>query len=424
MDNRRSPRTVSLAALIGLLLTLAACTPPQPAAATATPPLAPTHTPQPPNLDPTATALPTQSGARFPDPAGYEWLAVTDGLDQPVDIQNAADGSGRLFLVEKTGRIRILQGGVLLPEPFLDISERVGDQGLEQGLLGLAFHPGYESNGLFFVNYTDRLGNTVIARFQVLAGESNRADPGSETQLLYIEQPYSNHNGGGLAFGPDGYLYIGLGDGGAAGDPHENARDPFSLLGKMLRIDVDHGSLYAIPPENPFAAAAGTGHPEIWRSGLRNPWRFAFDPANGDLYIGDVGQDQWEEVNYLAVNDDSGLLDFGWDRFEGSHPYENPPPAGGTILPVAEYAHRDGRCSVTGGLVYRGQALAEWSGAYFFADYCTGEVFGLLRTAEYAWEMIPLFATGFQVSTFGADEVGELHLADFRSGVVYRLSRR
>jgi glucose/arabinose dehydrogenase len=426
-NNPPRSRTLSLLPFIGLalLLGVSACAPQPTAAPTVTLPAPVTATssaPPPETASPQPSSTPTVSPYRsgFPDPGGYTWSPVASGFDQPVDIQNAGDGSGRLFVVEKPGRIRILANWLTLPDPFLDLRGRVGAVGLEQGLLGLAFHPNFEQNGYFYVNYTDLNGNTVIARFQVSADDPNRADRQSELILLRVNQPFANHNGGGLAFGPDGYLYIGLGDGGAAGDPAGNARNPQTLLGKMMRIDVDGGQPYAIPASNPFAG--GGGLPEIWAIGLRNPWRFSFDARTGDLYIADVGQNEWEEVNVVPTAP-QGLLNFGWDAFEGLHPYEQPLPEGPTIQPVAEYSHAEG-CSVTGGYVYRGVELPEWEGVYFFGDYCNGGVFGLIRTGADSWDWQRLFETGAQVSTFGADEAGELYLADFASGLILRLMRR
>ncbi|MGQ9834224.1 MAG: PQQ-dependent sugar dehydrogenase [Candidatus Villigracilaceae bacterium] len=230
------------------------------------------------------------------------------GLRQTVDIQSAGDSSGRLFPASRSGRIRILKDGLLLERPLLDISARLLTNGAEQGLLGLAFHPRFAENGYFYVNYTDRDGNTVIARFRA-AGD--QADPADEMRLLYVKQPYANHNGGGLAFGPEGYLYVGLGDGGSAGDPLNNAQSLNAFLGKLLRLDVDASdSPYAIPADNPFAA--GNDLPEIWAYGLRNPWRFAFDRLTGDLYIGDVGQNAYEEIDFLSSGEGSGI-NFGWN---------------------------------------------------------------------------------------------------------------
>jgi glucose/arabinose dehydrogenase len=413
-NNPARSRTRLLPAAFGLILGLGlfACTggsvtplvsATQPPATTLSP-LPPTETPAP-----KPSAIPTLSPYRsdFPDPAPYAWVPVLSGLEQPVDIQNAGDGSGRLFVVEKPGRIRVIVNGLALADSFLDLRERVGGTGLEQGLLGLAFHPNYAGNGYFFVNYTDRNGDTVISRFQVSADDPNRADPQSELVLLRVNQSYPNHNGGGLAFGPDGYLYIGLGDGGAAGDPEGNAQNLSTYLGKMLRLDVD----------------APEARPEIWASGLRNPWRFSFDPLTGDLYIADVGQNAWEEINFVPAGT-AGGLNFGWDFFEGLHPYEGQPPDGIPFTdPVAEYSHNEG-CSITGGYVYRGAELPEWQGVYFYSDYCTGNVSGLIRTDAETWQSAILFSIGSSVSTFGVDETGELYLADFGSGSILRLVRR
>jgi glucose/arabinose dehydrogenase len=389
----------TLGVAVGLILILGACSPSAPLPALPSPTLLPMTTlaAATPNITPTASAaspLPEVPSYRagFPDPAGYVWQPVVSGLRGAVDVQNASDGSGRLFVVEKAGRIRVVQDGALLPDPFLAITGRVGSSGTEQGLLGLAFHPNHSQNGYFYVNYTDVSGNTVIARFQVSADDPNRADPGSEDVLLRVDQPFANHNGGCLAFGPDGYLYIGLGD--------------------------------AIPPDNPYAA--GGGLPEIWAIGLRNPWRLSFDRLTGDLYIADVGQNSWEEVDYVSAVTTSGgpqsLLNFGWNVLEATHPFQGPLPAGPLTGPVTEYGHTGNRCSVTGGYVYRGAALQDWAGVYLFADYCTGEVFGLIHTGQDAWATQLLFSTGVNLTTFGQDEAGELYLIDYGDGILLQLA--
>jgi len=358
-----------------------------------------------------STALP--NAQTLPDPAAYQWKLVTQGLEKPVGLVHAGDGSGRLFVIEQRGAIRIIQNGELLPTPFLDIRDRVGSEGGEQGLLGLAFHPNYVQNGYFFVNYTDRRGDTVVARYRVSA-DPNLADPASEQVVLTLAQPYGNHNGGHLLFGPDSYLYIGTGDGGLFGDPHGNAQNLDSLLGKMLRLDVDELP-YRIPPDNPFGD-------EIWAYGLRNPWRYSFDRLTGDLYLADVGQNQWEEIDFLEAGAPAGV-NFGWDFWEGSHPYEGTPPEGFPMnFPVAEYDHSQG-CSVTGGVVYRG-ALPDWQGVYLYGDYCSGRIWGLLRTAEGEWLNEPLFESGFNIATFGEDENGEVYLTHHGEGSVYRLTAR
>jgi glucose/arabinose dehydrogenase len=373
-----------------------------------------------PTLEP---ALPEETrvpGAQsLPNPENYIWREIPGWLEQPTDITSPGDGSGRVFALERAGRIRIIQNGELLTTPFLDIVNIVGSNASERGLLGLAFHPNYPENGFFYVNYTDRDGNTRIARFSVSTSDPNLADPSSRLELIRIEQPYGNHNGGSLAFGPDGYLYAGLGDGGSAGDPLDAGQSLNTLLGKLLRFDVDGGQPYAIPPDNPFAA--GGGEAEIWAYGLRNPWKIAFDRATGDLYIADVGQNQWEEVNFTPAGTPGGL-NYGWRFMEGSHDY-----SGGLydrsalILPVAEYT-RDGGCSVTGGHVYRGQALPEWQGVYLYGDFCSGNIWGLLRTEDGFINSL-LFRTNFRISTFGLDDDGEIYLGDY-GGTIYQLTER
>ena len=365
-------------------------------------PLPPTETetltPSPVPVTETATSPTT-----FPDPAAYQWQIVVEGLQRPLDLQ--ANGSGRLFVVEKAGRIRIIESDQLLETPFLDITDRVGSSGNEQGLLGLAFHPQYAENGRFFVNYTDVNGDTVVARFQV-SGDLNIADPNSEVMLLGIDQPFRNHNGGVLAFGPDGYLYAGLGDGGGAGDPQENAENTNVLLGKILRLDVDSADPYAIPADNPFGN-------EVWAYGLRNPWRFSFDRSTGDLYIGDVGQNQWEEIDFLPAGSPGGA-NFGWDHREGAHEYEGGGPEG-MIDPVAEYSHPEGGCSVTGGYIYRG-SMAEWNGIYLYGDYCSGMIWGLINT-DNTWQSQLLYDLDVTITSFGQDDSGEIYLVSDNGGI-------
>ena len=344
----------------------------------------------------------------FPDPNAYTWQQLNiPSLQRPVDLQ--VNGSGRLFVLEKVGRIRIIENDQLLETPFLDITDRVGSSPNEQGLLGLAFHPQYQENGRFFVNYTDPGGDTVLARFQV-SSDPNLADPNSEVQLLGIEQPFPNHKGGMMAFGPDGFLYAGLGDGGAAGDPFANAQNTEVLLGKILRLDVDSAEPYAIPSDNPFGN-------EIWAYGLRNPWRFSFDRATGDLYIGDVGQGEWEEIDFLAAGSPGGV-NFGWDHREGAHDYEGGGPAG-MVDPVAEYSHPEGGCSVTGGYVYRG-SMPEWNGIYLYGDYCTGMIWGLIQTNG-GWQNQLLFDMDVTITSFGQDENGEVYLVSDNGGI-FRLA--
>jgi glucose/arabinose dehydrogenase len=366
------------------------------------------------------TSPPSSGATSFPDPTSYKWTKVISGFVSPVDFQFVDDGTGRMFVVEQAGRIRIVQNGQLRDPAFLDITDRVGSGGNEQGLLGLAFHPDFEGIPYFYVNYTDKNGNTVIARFQA---EGDKADPGSEKDLLKIDQPFPNHNGGILTFGPnDGYLYLGLGDGGSQGDPNGNGQNTNVLLGKILRIDVDRGDPYSIPSDNPFAK--GGGRPEIWAYGLRNPWRFSFDRLTGDLYIADVGQDLWEEVD-VAFGNPPGL-NYGWNYYEGMHPYSGQAPGGiNFTFPVVEYSHAEGGCSVTGGYVYRG-AMPEWQGIYLYGDFCSGKIWGLIHspdpTSGKPWQSQVLFETKASITTFGEDLSGEIYFAD-RGGTIYRLEK-
>jgi glucose/arabinose dehydrogenase len=346
--------------------------------------------------------------------------AVAGGLEVPVAIAHAGDGRGRLFVVEKPGRIRLLRNGALVGTPFLDLTDRVGAGGNEQGLLGLAFHPRYAQNGLLYVNYTDRQGDTIIARF-ALSDDPDRADPASESVILTLDQPAANHNGGHLAFGPDGYLYVGTGDGGASGDRYGNGQNGATLLGAMLRLDVDGGQPYAIPPDNPFRGDPAV-RDEIWAIGLRNPWRYSFDRTTGDLYVADVGQNQYEEVNFQAASSPGGL-NYGWPIMEGLHcyPANESCQQAGLFLPVVEYDHSLG-CSVTGGYVYRGAAYPLLQGIYLYGDYCSGRIWGLARDAGGGWRTALLTTADVRLTSFGQDEAGELYLVDGASGVLYRLA--
>lgn len=346
--------------------------------------------------------------SQFPDATAYEWRLIASGLTRPVDLQSAYDGSGRLFIIEKYGVIRLFKDGLLLQEPFLNIDDRVNDRGNEMGLLGFAFHPNFEQNGYFYVNYTGEGGHTFISRFQA---SGDTADSNSETILLTVNQPYPNHNGGAVTFGPDGYLYLGLGDGGAGGDPLKNGQNTESLLGKILRIDVDQGDPYAIPADNPFGN-------EVWAYGLRNPWRISFDRVNGDLWIGDVGQNVWEEIDYLPAGSPGGA-NFGWSIMEASYGYDGEAQPG-LLLPAAEYSHDFG-CSVTGGYVYRG-AMPEWNGVYLYGDYCSGIIWGLINVSG-QWQSQSLFEAGTTITSFGQDESGEVYLLS-DTGNVFILTRK
>jgi len=392
-------------------------------------------------LAPRATAAPLRASW----PPSLTLTQIATGFTHPTYITHAGDGSGRIFIIEQPGRIRIVKNGVVQPTPFLDITSRVNSAGSEQGLLSVAFPPGFASKGYFFVDYTDMTGiaNTVVARYHVTANP-DVADPNSEEIVLGITQPYANHNGGQLQFGPDGYLYIGMGDGGSGGDPQNNAQTPSVLLGKILRIDTEQtappsppsgGSLlyyfpviaktfsiasYTVPPTNPYTQTAGY-RGEIWALGLRNPWRFSFDRSTGDLYIADVGQNAWEEVDFQSASS-AGGENYGWRILEGTHCYN---PSSGCVpparysAPVAEYSHSFG-CSVTGGYVYRGPGNAAMQGIYFYGDYCSGRIWGLQNAG--GWQTQQLTQPSINISTFGEDEAGNLYVASYSGGAIYQIT--
>ena len=330
-------------------------------------------------------------------------------FNSPVEIKNAGDE--RLFVVEKSGKIKILnQNGSVNSTPFLDIEDRVSTNANERGLLGLAFHPNYPENPFFFVNYTNNSGATTISKFSVSANQDIAND--SETILLEINQPYANHNGGCINFGPDGNLYIGMGDGGSGGDPQNYSQNTESLLGKMLRINVNSGA-YSIPENNPYGD-------EIWSVGLRNPWKFSFDSLNGDLWIADVGQNEFEEINMVQNN--PANINYGWRCYEGNEPYNlSGCPDEGLTFPVSTYSHYssgDFKCSITGGYVYRGNQISGLNGVYFFADYCSGEIGLLSKNENDEWDMSLAFPNinGSWVS-FGEDINGELYIASINGGI-------
>ena len=337
------------------------------------------------------------------------------GLSSPVEITNAGDE--RLFVAEQGGLIRIVNtDGSVNPNPFLNISSMISNGG-ERGLLGLAFHPDYDSNGFFYVNYTDTSGNTVISRFTVSATDENAADAGSEVVMLEIEQPFSNHNGGCMHFGPDGYLYISTGDGGSGGVPQNNAQNIDSLLGKMLRINVEDDGTYSIPTDNPFVGEDGLD--EIWAYGLRNAWKFSFDSSTGDLWIADVGQGAIEEIN-MAESTAAGL-NYGWRCYEGSEIYDFSQCNGGTVftLPVAEYTHNDtGGCSVTGGYVYNGTTYPGLQGMYIFADYCNNQIGMLDGEGNITYSQT---FSGNNLTAFGENIDNELFVGGKTSGTIYRV---
>lgn len=372
----------------------------------------------------TAVPDPGPTPPQAPTPRPLNFTPVVSGLVQPLAIVHAGDGSGRLFLVEQRGRVRILAGASLLPAPFIDIADRLISGG-EQGLLGLAFPPGYAQKGYFYLHYSrSGDGATVLSRFFVSA-DPNIALAGSEQVLLVVEQPFANHNGGQLAFGPDGMLYLALGDGGSGGDPLGHGQNPASLLGSLLRLDVEGGALpYGIPADNPFVGATAGARPEIWAFGLRNPWRFSFDRLGGDLYLADVGQSSWEEINHQAGGAPGGA-NFGWNILEGPDcfsPAAGCVPPAAAVAPAAVYDHSLG-CSVTGGYVYRGPGNPDLQGLYLYGDFCSGRLWGL-RRAGASWDNRLLAETGRQISSFGEDEAGRLYLADYGSGSILRIDQQ
>jgi glucose/arabinose dehydrogenase len=339
-------------------------------------------------------------------------------LNSPVDFQVPNDGSGRFFIVEQPGTIRIVSGGTLVSTPFLDIHTKV-DFGGEKGLLGLAFHPNYTQNPRFYLNY-DRLSGsqmqTVIAQYQASSASSNQAAPNSERILFTVDQPFANHKGGQLAFGPDGFLYIGLGDGGSGGDPLGNGQSLGTLLGKILRIDVDHTSTglpYAIPSDNPFVSTSGA-RAEIWAYGFRNPWRFSFERGATRLFCADVGQDMFEEIDLVEKGGN-----FGWNIMEGNHCFN--PASGcnmnGLTLPIAEYNHSEGE-AVIGGYVYKGSAIAGLAGIYVFGDLNGRKVWGLQENPPGTWTRMTLISSPQVISSFGQDESGELYLLNYNGSLL------
>jgi len=349
-----------------------------------------------------ASSVPAQTTTKFPR---VRIRRVLDGFTMPVHIAHAADGSGRLFIVEQPGRIRLARNGVVKELPFLDITDRVGCCG-EGGLLSVAFPPGFSSKRHFYVNYTDLQGDTVVSRFS-LTGDPDVADPASEVIFLQVDQPAESHKGGQLVFGPrDGLLYIGMGDGGIGRDLDGHSQNPDSLLGKILRLDV----------EGPTPLL------EVWARGLRNPWRFSFDRLTADLYIADVGEGDREEINYRPASE-AGGENYGWNVLEGTRRFEIPEdqePPEGLMMPVAEYTHDEG-CSITGGFAYRGLSSPALDGIYFYADYCSGRVWGLTRDND-AWVSSALLDTGRAISTFGEDEQGEIYFADHSTGEIFILA--
>ncbi|HKO56001.1 MAG TPA: PQQ-dependent sugar dehydrogenase [Thermoanaerobaculia bacterium] len=345
---------------------------------------------------------------------------VVSGLDMPVGIFSAGDA--RLFIVLQRGRIVIWDGTQLLPTPFLNLQPLgiVSCCG-ERGLLGLAFHPKFSENGLFFVCYTDARGDITTVRYRTLEGDPNQADlTTAKTIITVAHRDFTNHYSGNLVFGPDGYLYMGTGDGGSGGDPLNNAQSLTRQLGKILRLDIDNGSPYAIPPTNPFADRPELVR-EIWAYGLRNPWRFTFDRKTGDLFIADVGQGNFEEVDFQPASSEGGE-NYGWRINEGFHcfPTLQTNCIHDFVQPILEYNHMAGDCSITGGYRYRGNQSFNMQGMYFYGDYCTGKIWGATQAADGTWSSKLLLTTGFSITSFGQDQNGELYVAD-HEGRIYKL---
>jgi glucose/arabinose dehydrogenase len=357
----------------------------------------------------------------FAPGGGLRLVEVARGLDRPLYV-TAPAGDARLFIVEQPGRVKIVKNGKVLAKPFLDLTRRVKSGG-ERGLLSIAFDPDYARTGFFYVNFTDSVGDTHVERLHV-SSDPDVANPYTAHLVLWVHQPYANHNGGHILFGPDGMRYVGMGDGGAGGDPHENGQNPNALLGKMLRLDVradstGKGPPYRIPADNPYAKVKG-GAPEVWALGLRNPWRFCFDAPAGLIYIADVGQDKWEEVNVAPAR--AAGLNYGWNTMEGMHDFSARDRVKvGLTAPILEYGHDEG-CSVTGGFVYRGRVMPSLVGTYFFADYCKGWVRSFRMSGGKATELREW--SGLKpgnVTSFGVDGKGELYLTN-GAGAVYRLA--
>jgi glucose/arabinose dehydrogenase len=369
---------------------------------------------------------PARSGGSAFDPTR---VAVTlepfvDGLSAPLGIANAGDGSGRLFVAEQGGRIRVVRDGRILATPFLDISDRITSGG-ERGLLGVAFHPKFPDDPRVFVDYTDANGDTQVSSFRVAAPGDDTVDPASEIAILHVSQPFANHNGGALAFDPDGMLLIALGDGGSGGDPQGNGQSLGTLLGKILRIDIEKNDAdhpYRIPANNPFRDGANGNRPEIWLWGLRNPWRMSFDRATGDLWIGDVGQNSWEEID-VHRGATPGGTNYGWNRMEGSHCFQPPQGCEDPALtgPVTDYG-RDSGCTVIGGNVYRGATQTALAGGYVFGDYCSGRIWAIDPAIDGYRAPVEIGQSGRSLVAFGEDEAGELYAADIGKGAVLRVT--
>jgi glucose/arabinose dehydrogenase len=406
--------------LVASTLGLASCAPGTATPASTVIAVGPTATGAGPSAAVTAAPTPEPTAAT---PAIIRLDVVAGGLESPLDIAAADDGSGRLFVAEQGGRIRIVRDGVTVERPMLDIGDRITAGG-ERGLLGIALHPNFPTDPRVFADYTDLDGNTVVSSFTVAADDPDALDPASEQILLQVDQPYPNHNGGAVVFGPDGMLYISLGDGGSGGDPQGNGQRLDTLLAKILRIDVDVASdqvpPYGIPSDNPYADGGGGARPEIWLSGLRNAWRIRFDRATGDLWIGDVGQGAWEEIDVVRAG--QGGLNLGWNVMEGFHCYE--PSEGcdqtGLTLPVAEYGHNQG-CAVVGGVVIDDPTTPTINGRYIFTDNCSGRVWLLDTAGDGRREPVLALESGRSLSSIGEDGSGVVYLTDLAAGELLRV---
>ena len=374
-------------------------------------------------------------------PSAVRFTPVVTGVSEPVFITNAADGSNRLFIVQQSGQIRIFKNGSLLPAAFLNVAgvPNFTAVGGEQGLLGLAFDPHYATNRFFYVTYTTTTGGpvfkytTTLVRYRASASNADLADPASRTLILSIPKKYINHNGGMIAFGPDTFLYMSMGDGGSGGDPDNNGQNIHTLLGKILRLDVHStppaGKTYAIPSTNPFFGDPDPSvRQEIWAYGLRNPWRFSFDRSTGDLFIGDVGQNIEEEIDFQPASD-AGGNNYGWHILEGNRcysPASNCTPPSHYVGPVAVYDHGNNDlfgCSVTGGYVDRDPSSPSLNGVYFYGDYCSGKLLGLVHNSNSTWTSRLIIDTPYNISSFGQDEQGGLYLADRVSGRIIQISQ-
>lgn len=410
------PRGRMRAALFVGAVLVASCSTPSPRSSGTPGPsrTAPASVSGKPSSSPAGSELPRQ-----PDPDAVHLEPLATGLDAPIGITNAGDGSGRLFVNEQGGVIRVIdRDGSLRPQPFVDLSSRIASGG-ERGLLGLAVHPGFAADPRIFVDYTDLNGDTVVSSFALITDGSGRFDPASEHVVLQVKQPFPNHNGGGVLFGPDGDLYIALGDGGSGGDPMGNGQRLDTLLAKVLRIDVDHpagGKAYGIPADNPFASRSGA-RGEIWLYGLRNPFRIEFDRSTGDMWIGDVGQNKWEEVDVVRAGAGGGQ-NFGWNVMEGAHCYL--PADGckqaGLTLPVTEYGHDQG-CAVIGGFVYRGSSYPALRGGYLFTDECSGTIWAIPAATSGAVAPVAVGEATGAPAGFGEDAAGELYLANLDGSI-------